>query len=785
MRRPTRRQVLAAGSLVLLALAVRFVASLDARLVTRTPSHLILDRAERVLGEVPGSHESFGFWPVPAVLPDKLLVTTLETEDRHFAEHPGVYLPSVARAAWQDLRNARIISGASTIAMQVARLQHPKSRTPWGKAREAAEALLLVHQHGRDAVLRQYLTLAPYGNRCHGAVRAARLYFDKPVEDLSWLQAAYLAALPQQPGRMGPWNAEGHRAAMARAGRILRQLHERGVIGDDDLKIALSTDLAIVPAPRRHPEAMHALLRLARTVTAEPGVIHHATIDLELQRLTHQALVANLARWKWAGAGNTAGVVVDLPSGEVLAWVGSADYFDREARGAIDFLETRRSPGSALKPFIYGLALEKGTYTAASEVPDTPIEFELPGGGLWVPENITHTFLGPMLVREALGNSRNIPALRVLSDVGVDQVLQRLERGGVKGVRYSPDAYGLALAIGSLNVTPLELATLYTSLANQGVTVPLTLVRGQTPATPGRVLSREAAGLVTNILSDDGARRPGFPAGGPLDFSYAVAVKTGTSQGYRDAWAAAFSDRLLVVTWVGNHDWKRMNQVSGGLVAAPATHAILDALMPHRRPAEPWATTFAAPPGLVSRDVCASSGRLPGPGCTHLKTELFLPGTEPHEPCPFHVEVSVDTRNGLLAGPSCPPAYVHTAPMLALPETYASWASKQHLTIAPTAQSPLCPTTTVAPRVAIREPRTNARFLFDPDTPRELSTVHFQAAVTPANEDVVWLVDGTPVAQVGWPHDLRWPMTRGTHVVKARLAHSAEASRPVTIVVDD
>jgi penicillin-binding protein 1C len=299
------------------------------------------------------------------------------------------------------------------------------------------------------------------------------------------------------------------------------------------------------------------------------------------------------------------------------------------------------------------------------------------------------------------------------------------------------------------------------------------------------VLSREAAGLVANILSDDGARRPGFPAGGPLDFDYAVGIKTGTSQGYRDAWAAAFSDRLLVVTWVGNHDWKRMNSVSGGIVAAPAAHAILDTLMPHRHPAEPWTTSFAPPAGLVSRDVCALSGRLPGPGCTHLKTELFLPGTEPHEPCPFHVEVSVDTRNGLLAGPACPRAFVRTAPMLALPETYASWAAKQHLAIAPTAESPLCPTAKVTPRVAIREPRTNARFLFDPDTPRELSTVHFQAQVSPANEEVVWLVDGTPVAQVAWPHDLRWPMTKGTHVVKARLAHSAEASRPVTIVVDD
>jgi len=519
----------------------------------------------------------------------------------------------------------------------------------------------------------------------------------------------------------------------------------------------------------------------------EPGVIHHASIDLELQQRVHRALNANLARWSAAGAGNTAGGVVDVNTGEVLAAVGSASYFDEASRGAIDFLSTRRSPGSALKPFIYGLALENGSHTAASEVPDTPVEFEVPGGGLWVPENITHTFLGPMLLREALANSRNIPALRVLSEVGVSQVLQRLERGGVAGIEYAPNAYGLTLAIGSLHVTPLELATLYTALANHGETVPLRFERDEARPKGARVLSVDAAALITSILSDPSARRPGFPAGGPLDFDEAVAIKTGTSQGYRDAWAAAYSDRLLVVTWLGNHDWRRMNLASGATAAAPAAHRILEELMPLRAPSQPIAMSFPLPRTLTARDVCALSGRLPGPGCTHLKTEYFVPGTEPHERCPFHVDVRIDARNGLRAGGECPAEFVRVAPMLALPETYAAWASKQHLTIAPTAVSPLCSTRRDLElrKVSIREPRANARYLFDPDTPPELSTVHFMARVSPATEEIIWLVDGAPVAQVGFPHELRWPMRRGTHVIRARLAHSADASSPITIVVDD
>jgi penicillin-binding protein 1C len=206
---------------------------------------VLLDRRGRFLGEVFGAKESYGFWPLPPSLPTKVVVTTLETEDRFFYEHDGVAWRSVLRAAWQNVSNRRVISGASTIAMQVARIQHPRSRTLFAKLHEGAEGLLLVRKHGHDAVLRQYLTIAPYGNRTHGIVRAANLYFDKPIDDLSWLQAAYLAALPQQPSRMSPWKKDGHARAMARALRILTQLHQRGVIGDEDLHVALTSDLAL------------------------------------------------------------------------------------------------------------------------------------------------------------------------------------------------------------------------------------------------------------------------------------------------------------------------------------------------------------------------------------------------------------------------------------------------------------------------------------------------------------------------------------------------------------
>lgn len=785
-RRRRGRAIALAISCALLVLGGWVGHGLDGTLAHAEPSHLLLDRQGRFLGEVPGSQGGWGFWPAPALLPSKVVVTTLETEDRYFYQHGGVHLPSIARAIWQNLKNWRVISGASTIPMQVARLQHPKSRTLWAKVMESTEALLLIHRFGHEEVLRHYLTVAPYGNRCHGVVRAAKLYFDKPIEDLSWLQAAYLAALPQQPGRMSPWNPEGHKLALNRARRILGQLEARGVISQEDLRIALNSNLHVVPSPKRQAESMHFLLALEKETRGSAEVVHRTTLDLDLQAETSRALRENLKRVRGAQATNTAGLVVDLANGDVLASVGSADYFDQEARGAIDYLSTRRSPGSALKPFIYALALEKGTHTAATVIADTPVEFEVAGGGLYVPQNITHTFLGPLLLREALGNSRNIPALRVLAEVGVEATLATLEQGGIKRMRFAPEAYGLGLAVGALPVTPNELAELYTALANRGRTIPLRRLL-QAPKRQGaRLFSPEAAMMTAHILADPQARRPGFPAGGPLDFDHAVAVKTGTSQGYRDAWAVAFDDRILVATWVGTHDWRRMNSASGATAAAPAAHHILNAISPTRSPHIPPLMQRPLPPSAMQAEVCALSGKVPGPGCTHTRSEWFLGGTEPHDSCPFHVAVALDIRNGLRAGPECPPRFVLRRPLLDLPETYESWARKQRLAMAPTAYSPLCPKEeALIPKVVIREPRPRSRYLFDPDTPPELSTVRFSASVTPANQDIVWLVDEEPVATVGYPHELRWHLDRGSHVVRARLALSGLVSAPVTVMVDD
>jgi len=470
---------------------------------------------------------------------------------------------------------------------------------------------------------------------------------------------------------------------------------------------------------------------------------------------------------------------------DVLAWVGSRDYFQQDARGAIDYVRTRRSPGSALKPFLYALAMEQGA-TAATELPDVAAEFDVPGGA-WLPENYNHGYFGPMLLREALANSRNLPALRILSEVGVEPALRFFERAGVRGISWEPGRYGLGLALGGLETTVEELAGLYAALARDGEHVPLRFFADDAAVQPRRVLSRDAARTVRHILADPSARRPTFPAGGSLDYDYAVAVKTGTSQGFRDAWTVAFSDRLLVGVWLGNHDRRRMAGVSGARAAA-AVHEIMDAVMPERSPQRPPLVAFPPPDGFVSAAICPLSGRLAGPGCPSQKAEHFAPGTQPWQACPWHVRVRVDRRNGLRAGRSCPPRFVDERAMLDLPEDYARWAASQHLEIAPRDPSPLCAEALASEAPAqlrIREPRAGARYLWDPETPPEASGIRLSARATPADQEVVWIVDGSPVARVRWPHELHWALAPGRHTVAAALAGRPVSAGPVTVFVEN
>jgi penicillin-binding protein 1C len=532
------------------------------------PTPFVTDRSGAFLaqfGHVQDGRTEYGFWLVEP--PPRVVQATLALEDRRFWQHPGVDPQAVARAAWQHL-TGHGRSGASTIAMQVARLQNPRPRTLWAKSVEAGTAIVLTLRYGRAAVLAQYLRLAPYANGSHGIAHAARLYFDKPLADLGWPEIALLAALPQAPGRMNPLREPGRLAALRRADRILAALADAGTIaiGDlPDLRGKLPS-LAIKAAPHR-PDAPGAILRLDRTLTAGIGPPLDptypriaATLDLDVQRHVTRSLREALAGWHDSGARDGAVMVVKRHGREVLASVSSAGL-------GVDFTHAARSPGSTLKPFLYALAFDRHKL-AENEILEDRQE------GLQGINNADGQFLGPLLPRQALANSRNVPAALLLRRVGLRTAFDALRSDGLHDNAGPASQFGLAMAIGALPSSLDRLVRGYAMLADGGELADLTWLRDTVASPPRRVLGRESAQLVGQFLSDPMARLPSFPRYGSTEFPFPVALKTGTSQGYRDAWTLAWSHDYVVGVWIGRADAAPMHGLGGAQVASLA-HAIL------------------------------------------------------------------------------------------------------------------------------------------------------------------------------------------------------------------
>ena len=462
------------------------------------------------------------------------------------------------RALWQHVRG-RHGSGASTLAMQVARMQHPRPRTLWAKAVEAGTAIVLTARYGHAAVLAQYLRLAPYGENSHGIAHAARWYFDKPAADLDAAQAALLCAIPQAPGHLALHRNHARAAIRARQALAAMALPpaERATA-----EAELAT-LVPVAAPRR-PATLQLALRLQRLVHA--GGMVRATLDAPTQRWVTATAVAHLHAWRRDGAQQVAVMVVRRGSREVLADVASAG-FDSQPAGSIDYSATLRSPGSTLKPFLYALGLDRRLIAPQDVLAD------LPEGAAGI-SNADHDFLGPLLPRQALANSRNVPATNLLRRIGLADGFGFLRTLGLHQLDSPAQRYGLAMAIGALPTSLDRLMRAYAALAEDGMDGNLRWFVGPSEETH-RVISVDAARLVGRFLSDPLARLPSFPRYGSSEFPFAVALKTGTSQGYRDAWTVEWSRDYLVGVWVGRADAGPMTQLSGGRAAAELAQSIM------------------------------------------------------------------------------------------------------------------------------------------------------------------------------------------------------------------
>jgi penicillin-binding protein 1C len=630
------RHLLIAAAVACVALAAVRVWS-HARLSESAPTSTALYAKDgELLRLALAADNQYRLW-VPLSGMDPRLVEAVQLyEDRWFYWHIGVNPVALARAAVATY-SGRTRQGASTISMQLARrLYRIPSQTLCGKMKQLTAALWLEMRYSKHDILEAYLNLAPYGGNIEGAGAASLIYFHKRAQQLTLPEVLTLAVIPQNPKKRGGTSAQdpARRELMTARERLWQRwlhAHPGAVKYEADIKAAVKL-FSRADLPFRAPHMTDRLLRERRT-----GEVW-SSLDMRLQDTMERIVSQYIANNRGQGVSNAAALLLDRETGEVRSLVGSADYFNEEIEGQVNGIEAKRSPGSTLKPFIYGLALDQGLLHPLSVLKDAPTAF-----GPFSPENFDGRFVGPIAAQEALVRSRNVPAVAVASKLARPGLYDLLKESGVAKLA-SENHYGLALALGGGEVTMEELARLYLMLANSGAMVPIRYERpatGQTlnaNASGQQLLSEEAAFITLQMLKTNARPDTGEPAVPP------AAWKTGTSWGFRDAWTAGVFGRYVLLVWVGNFDGSSNPAFIGIKAAAPLFFKIVDSMRAQRL--DPGEPQRPVPTNVARIEVCSASGDLPNDLCKDRSHTWFIPGKSPIKISNLHRAVKIDTRTG-------------------------------------------------------------------------------------------------------------------------------------------
>lgn len=670
------------------------------------------------------------FWrkPVPLErISPNLLRSVIACEDRWFYGHPGVNPVSLISAAVDNLKAGRFVRGGSTITMQIARMMEPKPRTISNKIIEILRAVQLELTYSKKHLLEIYFNLAPYGGNIEGIGAAAYMYFDKTPDDLSIAEAALLTAVPSSPSQFRP--DRDAQKCLARRNLVLRRLRDEGVITRSDYDQALTEEL---PRQRVAPSvtAPHFCQSIAAARPNEPEIV--STIDFTLQTTCERLALGYHGELMQKGINNLSVVVIDNRTGDLLAMVGSPDFGDIVNHGQINGALAPRSPGSALKPFVYALGFEKGIISPALRVEDLPANY-----AGYIPVNYDNEYHGVVSVGEALIQSLNVPAVNLTSRVGLKAFYDLLRRGGITTLNRKYDEYGLPLVLGSGEVPLLELANLYAALARGGQYLPVRSAREDATVQPSVLLTPEACYLVTGLLTE--LKRPDLPASWEFTADMPkVAWKTGTSYGRRDAWAVGYNPEYTVGVWAGNFSAEGSIAIVGAETAAPLMLDIFSQLC-----VDGDRQRFRRPKGIATRDVCAVSGRVAGDDCPERITEEYIPGVSPTEPCTIHRKILVDTRTGYQVCRWCADRK-HTVERIYedWPPRLAAWmASKGIISLIP-AHNPQCRQVFAGDKPVITSPEDKAVYIFRPSVPLQYQKILFEASAAADNRKLFWFLDG-------------------------------------------
>ncbi|MCS6846653.1 MAG: PBP1A family penicillin-binding protein [Anaerolineae bacterium] len=792
---------------------------------TQTPSTRILDRYGRLLYEIfdPRSLSGGRHTPIPLDrIPLRLRQATIAVEDASFYDNPGVDFAGIARALWINLRGGEALAGGSTITQQLARMLlldpgERSQRTLLRKLRESLLAWQIARRYSKDEVLALYLNQVYYGNLAYGVEAAARAYFGKSVSELDLAECALLAGLPQSPVAYDPFNDPA--PAKRRQAIVLDLMVKNGMIGEEEALAAKQARLSYAPAPF-DIRAPHFVTYVRQWLEREfgtdavvrGGLVVTTTLDLALNDAAQDIVRAHLRRLANPAdqpglshnANNAALVALDPRTGEILAMVGSPNYFDARISGAVNAAIALRQPGSAIKPITYATAFAKGELTAATPIYDVRTAFPTREGLPYVPVNYDRRHHGPISARQALATSNNTAAVSVLQRVGIAAMLDQANAMGIRSFK-DPNDYGLALTLGGGEVRLLELAAAYGAFANQGQRVDpyavleVTTVSGtrlyRRPthyATRNTVLDPRVAWLISDILADNAARAPAFGEASVLRLSRPAAVKTGTTTDFRDNWTVGYTPQIVAGVWVGNADGQPMQRISGVTGAGPIWHDFME--IAHRALPVRW---FERPPGLVRVEVCALSGMLPSPDCIQTRHEWFLEGTQPAQPDTWHRRMRVDALTGRPASADTPRERIVERVMLDLPAPLREWARAQGWPILDSAANAGHHSSLIThhssiinhPPIAILRPDPGTIYRAAKELPSSVQRAPLEVRVDAADVvsvDVA-LANGEVIARFDRaPYRTFWQLSAGRHalVARARLRDGRVIeSAPVHITV--
>lgn len=740
----------------------------------------ILDRHGQLLFE--SRRASIGYHQVTPLseVPSSLIQILIATEDRAFFNHSGIRPTSILRAWWQNFNSGETVSGGSTLTQQLVRIRtNKRSGSLLRKLQEAWYALKLERYLSKSQILSAYLNEAYFGHGAYGIGSAAKVYLGKSIGELTIGEQCLLIGLLQSPSRYDPFVHPV--TAKQRRARVAAAAVSAGVLSNEQLsEIAIEPMLLrSSPLELKAPHFAMWIESLAHTQNRS-GTLY-TTLDAGLQRQIESAMLYKLAQLADKNVTSGAVVVLDAQTGDILAMVGSSDYFATDLAGQVNVALALRQPGSTLKPFTYALALEKGD-TLATTVADVQTTFATKEGTPYIPRNYDYREHGLVRYREALANSYNIAAVRVLERVGVGQLLSLLEAAGITSLTEPAEHYGLALTLGAGEVSLLELTQAYGALARGGVTLQARSELSAPIQTGKRILSAETAWLITSTLQDNLARAEQFGTESVLKFDFPVAVKTGTSRNSRDNWVVGYTPDVVVGVWVGNADNTPMRGTSGVTGAGPIFHEVM--LLATNNQTK---RGFAPPSNITSARICSLSGLLPSPECLRQTTEYFQVGTAPTSIDSMHQRTRIDMRNGLLALSTCPPNTTTERLTYRFPLEIQAWARDAGYTLTPDRTSPLCndtdsDTSPTQPRqIQISQPDPGDVFELDPTLPNDSERITFTARATGV-EQVEWLINGNSIGTASGPNfRITWPAQVGTWHVVARGNNTSD-ERTFTVV---